>query len=84
MVCAQVFVLQAVSLMLAGPLRQYWHVIGVVLGVVIILLGILRLLGLLPRISLNAMGRIQNPVIAGVVMILIGGGMVALALVIQR
>ncbi len=70
--------------MMAGPFRQYWHVVALVLGVLIIVLGVLRLLGLLPRISLNALGRIENPVIAGAVMILIGGGMVALALVVQR
>lgn len=52
----------------------------VIVGAVVIVLGILRLLGRLPRMSLNFLGRPDTPRLSGVLMVLLGGVVIALAL----
>ena len=52
----------------------------VIVGAVVIVLGILRLLGRLPRMSLNFLGRPDTPRLSGILMMLVGGVAIAVAL----
>ena len=52
----------------------------VIVGAVVIVLGILRLLGRLPRMSLNFLGRPDIPRLSGILMMLVGGVAIAIAL----
>ncbi len=54
-----------------------------ILGAVIVILGILRLLGLIPRLSLSLSGRWlrDKPALAGMLMVVLGGAIIAFALV---
>ncbi|HEY7341122.1 MAG TPA: hypothetical protein VH591_09595 [Ktedonobacterales bacterium] len=52
----------------------------VIVGVVVIVLGILRLLGRLPRMSLNFLGRPDTPRLSGILMMLVGGVAIVVAL----
>jgi hypothetical protein len=52
----------------------------VIVGAVVIVLGILRLLGRLPRMSLNFLGRPDTPRLSGILMMLVGGVAIVIAL----
>ena len=52
----------------------------VIVGAVVIVLGILRLLGRLPRMSLNFLGRPDTPRLSGILMMLLGGVAIVVAL----
>ena len=52
----------------------------VIVGVVVIVLGILRLLGRMPRMSLNFLGRPDTPRLSGILMMLVGGVAIVVAL----
>jgi hypothetical protein len=51
----------------------------VAVGAVVIVLGILRLLGRIPRLSLNFLGRRDTPVLSATLMIVLGGVAIVLA-----
>lgn len=53
----------------------------VIIGAVVIMLGLLRLLGRLPRMSLNLLGRPDTPRLSGILMMLVGGVAIVVALV---
>ncbi|HEX5441681.1 MAG TPA: hypothetical protein VFW76_12405 [Ktedonobacterales bacterium] len=53
----------------------------VIVGAVVIVLGILRLLGRMPRMSLNVLGRPDTPRLSGILMMLVGGVAIVIALV---
>ena len=53
----------------------------VIVGAVVIVLGLLRLLGRLPRMSLNLLGRPDTPRLSGILMMLVGGVAIVVALV---
>jgi hypothetical protein len=69
------------SIVIAGLLANQSPVLLLVLGAVIIVLGVLRLLGRLPRLTASPFGRRDNPALAGALMILVGGVVVVLGLV---
>jgi len=49
-------------------------------GAVVIVLGLLRLLGRLPRMSLNILERPDTPRLSGILMMLVGGVAIVVAL----
>ena len=51
-----------------------------IVGAVVIVLGILRLFGRRPRMSLNFLGRPDTPRLSGILMILVGGVAIVVAL----
>ena len=53
----------------------------VTIGAAVIMLGLLRLLGRLPRMSLNLLGRPDTPRLLGILMMLVGGVAIVVALV---
>jgi hypothetical protein len=69
------------SLLTASLLSHPFGKVVLVVGVVFILLGVLRLFGFLPALRLNmGTSHIENPLIVGVVLILVGAAVVAYAL----
>jgi hypothetical protein len=52
----------------------------VIVGAVVIMLGLLRLLGRLPRMSLNILERPDTPRLSGILMMLVGGVAIVVAL----
>jgi hypothetical protein len=52
----------------------------VIVGAVVIVLGLLRLLGRLPRMSLNFLGRPDTSRLSGILMMLLGGVAIVVAL----
>ncbi len=51
-----------------------------IVGAVVIVLGVLRLFGRPPRMSLNFLGRPDTPRLSGALMILLGGVVIVVAL----
>jgi hypothetical protein len=69
------------SVVIAGLLGTVPPVVILAIGAVLVLLGILRMFKLLLRLMLNSLGRNDNPVLAGVLMILVGAIAMVVAVV---
>ena len=65
----------------AGLLAGHAPLLLIVLGALIIVLGVLRLLGLIPRLNMNLFGRRDTPMLDGILMIVIGAGILVFGLV---